>query len=146
MTLGFCETAYYGDRSAESEQLHRSSQQHSAPCMHAPQAPVFSFRLGATLIGRPKVVSAAGSLRNQPVSDHRVGAAAVVLCLCCSLQITVPGPHTASVLQVGRSITMNLTPLGPSHPPLNTIGLTSSLTRWAREPGRKWGAWQGHLE
>jgi hypothetical protein len=61
--------------------------------------------------------------------------------LCCAyvacLQITVPGPHTASVLQAGRSITMNLTPLGPSHPPLNTIGLTSSLTRCVPEPGRK---------
>lgn len=51
----------------------------------------------------------------------------------------MPGPHTASVLQVGRSITMNLTPLGSSHPPLNTIGLTSSITRCAGEPGRKVG-------
>jgi hypothetical protein len=52
--------------------------------------------------------------------------------LLCALQITVPGPHTASVQQAGRSLTMNLTPLGPSHPPLNPIGLTSSVKRCAQ--------------
>lgn len=58
-------------------------------------------------------------------------------CHCCHCrrcfsphqQITVPGPHTARVLQAGRSLTMVLTPLGPSHPALNPVGLTSSVKR-----------------
>jgi hypothetical protein len=47
------------------------------------------------------------------------------------LQVTVPGPHTARVVQVGRSNVMQLTPLGPAHPRASSAGLAKSFTRCA---------------
>jgi hypothetical protein len=64
----------------------------------------------------------------------------LLLLLLLLRQITVPGPHTASVSAVGRSITMNLTPLGPSHPALNPVGLTSSVSRWVHRQGNAGGS------
>uniref|UniRef100_A0A383V6C6 Uncharacterized protein n=1 Tax=Tetradesmus obliquus TaxID=3088 RepID=A0A383V6C6_TETOB len=45
-------------------------------------------------------------------------------------RVTVPGPHTARVVQIGRNQVMQLHPLGPAHPRASSAGLAKSFTRW----------------